>query len=224
MPSYLTNLFGRSPIKPLQEHMAKVHACVEQLEPLFEAVIANDQKAVADVRKKIAKMENDADILKWELRHHLPTGLFMPVDRRDLLDILMMQDKIANQAKDIAGLVLGRRMQLPEKMHEQFIKFGKRSIDASSQALEIVQELDELVETGFRGIEVDRVQDMIHVLNEIETDTDKIQVQLPNILFELEDDLRPTDVMFTYQLIEGVGKVADLAQRVGSRLQLLLAR
>jgi uncharacterized protein Yka (UPF0111/DUF47 family) len=30
--------------------------------------------------------------------------------------------------------------------------------------------------------------------------------------------------MFTYQLIEGVGQVADYAQRVGSRLQLLLAR
>lgn len=224
MPSYLTNLFGRSPIKPLQVHMAKVQACVEQLEPLFEAVIVNDQDAVAAVRKKIAQMENDADVLKWELRHHLPTGLFMPVDRRDLLDILMMQDKIANQAKDIAGLILGRRMQLPEKMHVLFLKFGKRSIDASSQALKIIQELDELVETGFRGIEVDRVQDMIRELNAIENDTDKIQIQLRNILFELEDDLRPTDVMFTYQLIEGIGKVADLAQRVGSRLQLLLAR
>ena len=148
----------------------------------------------------------------------------MPVARRDLLDVLMMQDKLANQAKDIAGLILGRRMQLPEKMHTLFLKFGKRSIDASSQALEVIQELDELVETGFRGIEVDRVQDMIRELNAIENDTDKIQIQLRDILFELEDDLRPTDVMFTYQLIEGIGKVADLAQRVGSRLQLLLAR
>jgi len=65
---------------------------------------------------------------------------------------------------------------------------------------------------------------MLDELNAIESDTDKIQVELRDILFELEDDLRPTDVMFTYQLIEGVGKVADLAQRVGSRLQLLLAR
>lgn len=224
MPSYLTNLFGRSPIKPLQEHMAKVQACVEQLTPLFEALITNDQDAVANARAEIAKLENDADELKWELRHHLPTGLFMPVDRRDLLEVLMMQDKIANQAKDIAGLILGRRMTLPKQMHEPFRKFGKRSIDASGQALRVIRELDELVETGFRGIEVERVQDMINELNAIESDTDKIQVELRDILFELEDDLRPTDVMFTYRLVEGVGKVADLAQRVGSRLQLLLAR
>lgn len=224
MPSYLTNLFGRSPITPLQEHMAKVHACVSQLEPLFKAVVENNQDSIAETRKKIADMENEADELKWQLRHHLPTGLFLPVDRRDLLEVLMMQDKIANQAKDIAGLVLGRRMTIPEPMHKLFIEFGIRSIAASKQALKVIQELDELVETGFRGAEVDRVQIMIEDLNSIESETDKIQVKLRDILFAMEDDLKPTDVMFTYQLIEGIGKVADLAQRVGSRLQLLLAR
>lgn len=224
MPSYLTNLFGRSPIRPLQEHMAKVHACVEQLRPLFKALVENRQDDIEKIRGDIATLENDADKLKWELRHHLPTGLFMPVDRRDLLEVLMMQDKIANQAKDIAGLVLGRRMTLPPQMHELFIAYGERCIDASAQALRVICELDELVETGFRGVEVDRVQDMITKLNSIESDTDALQVQLRDILFGMEDDLRPTDVMFTYRLIEGVGKVADLAQRVGSRLQLLLAR
>jgi len=224
MPSYMPNLFGRSPIRPLQEHMSKVHACVSQLSALIDAVIDNDQDKVASVRKDIARQENEADELKWQLRHHLPTGLFMPVDRRDLLEVLTMQDKIANQAKDIAGLVVGRRMTLPEPMQDLFKKFGERSIDAVAQAVKVINELDELVETGFRGVEVERVETMIKKLNDIESETDKLQVQLRDILFGLEDDLRPTDVMFTYRLIEGVGKVADLAQRVGSRLQLLLAR
>jgi predicted phosphate transport protein (TIGR00153 family) len=204
--------------------MAKVHACVSQLEPLFKAVVANDQQGVAEARKIIAQLENEADELKWKLRHHLPAGLFMPVDRRDLLEVLMMQDKIANQAKDIAGLILGRKMTLPSEMHELFLEYGNRSIAASAQALKVIQELDELVETGFRGVEVDRVQKMISDLNKIESETDEFQIRLRDILFGLEDDLRPTDVMFTYRLIEGVGKVADLAQRVGSRLQLVLAR
>ncbi len=224
MPSYLTNLFGRSPVRPLQEHMTKVHACVTQLTPLFEALIANDQEKIKDIRKGISALESEADNLKWELRNHLPTGLFMPVDRRDLLEVLQMQDKIANQAQDIAGLIVGRRMTLPEQMHEIFIKYGKRCIDATKQALKVINELDELVETGFRGAEVERVQDMINELNAIEGDTDKLQIRLRDMLFELEDTLRPTDVMFTYRLLESVGNVADLSQRVGSRLQLLLAR
>ncbi|MDH5435721.1 MAG: TIGR00153 family protein [Gammaproteobacteria bacterium] len=224
MSSYLTNLFGRSPVRPLQEHMTKVHACVNLLTPLFDALIANDQEKIKEVRQDISVLESEADTLKWELRNHLPTGLFMPVDRRDLLEVLQMQDKIANQAQDIAGLIIGRRMTLPEKMHETFHTYGKRCVDATTQALKVINELDELVETGFRGAEVERVQDMINELNAIENDTDKLQIKLRDMLFEIEDTLRPTDVMFTYRLLESVGNVADLSQRVGSRLQLLLAR
>ncbi len=224
MSTYFTNLFGKSPIRPLQEHMTKAHACVTQLSSLFEAMMAGKTDEVNKIRERITKLEHEADNMKWELRYHLPTGLFMPVDRRDLLDVLMMQDNMANQAKDIAGLIVGRHMTIPPSMQQLFIDYGNRCIDASAQALKIINELDELVETGFRGIEVERVQGMIRELNTIESDTDRIQVELRGQLYELEDNLRPTDVMFTYQLIVWVGQVADYAQRVGSRLQLLLAR
>jgi hypothetical protein len=65
---------------------------------------------------------------------------------------------------------------------------------------------------------------MITKLDKIESETDKIQVQIRSALFDIERDLPPIDVMFTYRIIEWIGDLADLAQRVGSRLQLMLAR
>lgn len=221
---YMSGLFGTSPIRPLQQHMTVVRDCVKNLEPLFAGVIDEDEEKVAKAAKKIAEGEHDADVMKKELRHHLPKGLFMPVDRRDLLDVLLMQDSIANQAKDIASLITGRKMTLPKQMHELFITYGQRCIDAVEQARNIIHELDELLEAGFRGLEVDHVEDMISELDSIESETDRLQRQLRDVLFTLEDDLRATDVMFTYRLIEWVGRVADDAQKVGSRLQLMLAR
>jgi predicted phosphate transport protein (TIGR00153 family) len=222
--SYVSSLFGRSPVRPLQEHMHKVYSCVAQLKPLFAAMVINDQGEVARIRERISQFEHEADDMKRELRHHLPKGLFMPVDRRDLLEVLLMQDNIANQSKDIAGLIVGRKMTLPEPLREPFIAYGDRCVAAVAKAVDVINELDELVETGFRGIEVERVEAMINELNAIESDTDRMQVALRAILFGLEDVLRPTDVMFTYRLIEWLGNVADYAQKVGSRLQLLLAR
>lgn len=225
MPTgYLFKLFGKSPIRPLQEHMTRVHACVALLKPLFSAVIAGDDAEVARIQAQVTALEHEADDRKKRLRHDLPTGLFMPVDRRDLLDVLLMQDSMANQAKDIAGLVLGRRMRLPSELHTLFLEYVQRVIDASAQALMVIKELDELLETGFRGLEAERVEAMIGELNTIESETDRIQVRLRAILHGLEESLPPVDVMFTYRLIEWVGVVADYAQRVGSRLQLLLAR
>jgi len=222
--SYLSNLFGRSPVRPLQAHMSKVYTCVCQLKPLVEAMINADAEGVTRIQEHISRDEHAADDMKKELRHHLPKGLFMPVDRRDVLEVLLMQDNIANQAKDIAGLVRGRRMTIPPPMQDLFRQYADRCIASAAKALDVINELDELVETGFRGREVDRVEGMIVELNTIESETDRIQVELRAILFGLEDTLRATDVMFTYRLIEWFGNVADYAQRVGSRLQLLLAR
>ena len=175
-------------------------------------------------QKKIAKLEGEADKLKKKLRLDLPKSLFMPVSRRDLLEVLTMQDKIANKAKDIAGIIIGRKMTFPTEVSEKLVDFVKRCIDASKQAQKAINELDELVETGFGGREVKLVQSMIKELDSIESDTDKIQVKVRAALFKKEKDLPPVDVMFIYRVIDGIGDLGDLSQRVGSRLELMLAR
>ncbi|HEY9052622.1 MAG TPA: TIGR00153 family protein [Gammaproteobacteria bacterium] len=221
---FLSNIFGKSPVKPMQHHMEKVFSCVSELVPLFNAVIAEDWDQVAKVQKQISKLEGDADDLKKEIRMQLPKGMFMPVSRRDLLEVLTMQDKIANAAKDIAGIILGRHMTIPKLIADDYVKFVQRCVDACDQANRTINELDELVETGFRGHEVKLVQSMIQELDQIEGDTDKLQVTIRHALFKIEKELPPVDVIFLYNIIDLTGDVADRAQRVGSRLQLLLAR
>lgn len=220
----LLNIFGSSPVKPLQQHMVKVMETVVPLNSLVEGVLANDLDRVAVIQEEIARHEDEADDLKHELRLHLPRTLFMPVERRDILEVLNMQDRIANRAKDIAGLIRGRRMTIPESIAEDFARFVSRGVDACKQANRIIDELDELVETGFSGVEVERVQDMIKELDRIEKDTDVIQVRIRSKLFDIERDLPPVDVMFLYRIIDWTGDLGDRAQRVGSRLQVMLAK
>jgi predicted phosphate transport protein (TIGR00153 family) len=220
----ILGLFGRSPVRPLQEHMGTVVECVRELAPLFEALIAGDFERVNACQQRIGELEDKADDQKHDLRLHLPRSLFLPVERRDLLEVLTMQDNIANRAKDIAGLVRGRKMQIPDELGPLMQAFVNRSIDACSQAKRPIDELDELVEIGFRGREVDEVQEMIREVDRIEKETDDIQILVRAALLEIEKELHPLDAMFLYRVIDFVGDIGDRAQRVGSRLQLLLAR
>jgi len=222
--NYMSGLFGRSPITPLQEHMYRVYMGIKHLIPLIEGMIESDRDKILAAQKEIVDGEHEADVMKKELRTHLPKGLFMPVDRRDVLDVLLRQDIIANQAKDVASLIVGRHMQLPDEMKQPFLAFTQRCVDTVKQALMTINELDELVETGFRGLEVDRVEEMLTELGNIESETDSMQEDLRQILFKLEKTLGPVDVIFTYRLIDWVGNVSDNAERVGSRLSLMLAR
>ena len=222
--SYFSAIFGKSPVRPLQEHMEKILSCVSELAPFTKAVLAGKQEAIAEHHKNIIAIENEADELKKELRLRLPSTLFMPIDRRDVLEVLTMQDMVAGSARDVAGLIVGREMKIPKSMAKTYKKLIKRCIDASKQAYVAICELDELIETGFGRVERKRVGRLLIKLDVIEQHTDDLQVKLRSELFSLESDLQPVDVMFLYKVIENTGTIADRAQRVGSRLQLMLAR
>ena len=208
----------------MQDHMEIANQCVGQLIPFFKSVLEKDHSKAKEAYKEINKLENKADSLKKKLRLHMPKGLFMPVARRDLLELLQVQDKAANQAKDIAGIIVGRKMIFPQKVAELIPDYVKRCVDACQQAKKVIDELDELVETGFAGKEIEIVASIINELDDIEKDTDKMQIKIRAALLKIEKDLPPVDVIFYYKIIEGIGEVADIAQRIGSRVELLLAK
>lgn len=220
----LNNLFGKSPFGPIQEHMMVAHECAEGLKPFFQAVLASDWEEAANCQKHIRELENKADRLKKALRLSLPKNLFLPVPRSDLLDLIRMQDRIANRAKDIAGLMIGRHMEIPAAIATAVKEYVDLTVATSKQAQIAIEELDELLETGFRGPEVAFVEKLIEELDTLENNTDKSQIAVRSALFKIEKDLPPVDVMFLYQVIDLIGELADRAQKVGARLQIIIAR
>ena len=222
--SYLSKVFRRSPYLTLQQHMEKVSECVSELILLFDGVLKSDQELIEKVYQCIADKEDEADTLKKALRMNLPKSLLLPIPRRDILEIIRVQDKIANKAKDIAGLIVGRQMRFPSNTHSTVREFVIRCVEAVNHTLTCINELDELVEMGFRGREVARVETLLEELESIESDTDEIQVILRTILFHSEKDLPPVDVIFMYKVFEWVGDLADDSERVGRRLQMILAK
>ena len=223
MANMLANIFGSSPVQPLEKHIGLAYQCAKQLNQFFPAAVAGDWEKALKHRGEIERLEHEADDLKKEIRLRLPKSLFMPVPREDLLELLLVQDKIANRTKDVSGIVLGRKMQIPSAISAQFLEFVERNVDAAKQARKSVRELDELFTAGFRGAEVELVSGLIEELDKIETDTDDKQAALRGALFEIEATLNPVDAIFMYQVIETTGEIADMAERVGRRLELLLS-
>ena len=220
----LGHLFGRSPFTALQKHMRASVECAEVTPALFQALCDGDKEAIDAAKETIFDLENQADELKNQLREHLPKGLFMPVDRRDLLEVLDMQDSIADTAQDIAGMLVERDMSLPKTMHADLMVFVNRCVETCQYSGKIIEELDELLELGFGGNERKRVMDMVDKLGIIEDDTDHLGMEFTRSLFKHEDQMNPISVMFWYMTIQWIGDLADYAEKVGNRLRLLIAR
>ncbi len=220
--SWINKLVGRSPIGPMQEHMRAAVACASQVVPLIEAMANADNEGISVARREIDRLEHSADELKHEIRSNMPRRLMLAMERRDMLDILDCQDSIADTAQDIAELVDQRSMHLPSTLKEPFRALTSRVVAACDQGQRVIDELDELVETGFGDREVARIEAMISELGRIETETDQLSDTAARALFALESELGVATV-YWHQLIIWIADLADYSERVGNRLRILIA-
>ena len=191
--------------------------------PYFEAVMAEDWEEVDRLYNHIAVLEDRGDALKREIRLNLPRSLFLPFSRNNLLDVLQVQDRIANRTKDVAGLILGRRMTFPATMHDELKNYVHATTDAVRLANEAMEELNDLIVTGFSGQEIQFVEKILERLHRAESHSDECQIKIRRTIFEQESKMNPVDVMFMYDIIKLIGKIADDAQTVGNRMMYLIA-
>ena len=220
--AWIDKLVGRSPIGPMQDHMRVAVDCAKEVVPLVEAMAQGDRDALRQRRIAIDALEHQADDIKNEIRNHLPRRLMLPMERRDMLEILDSQDSMADVTQDIAELAEQRDMRLPADLVEPFRALATRVVAACEQAGRIIAELDELVETGFGGRETARVEEMIGELGRLESETDELQDRACRQLFAMENELGVATV-YWHQIILWIADLADHAERVGNRLRLLIA-
>ena len=219
----LGRLFGPNPFTSLQDHMRVVVECADALPALFDALLDGDTSGIQSGKNRIFEKENEADRIHSRIRDSLPKRYFLPVSRRDLLDLLGAQDDIADTAQDIAGLLYEREMVVPDILRGKLPEFVDACVDVARHAAAIVEELDELLETGFGGSEAESVHDMIDRLHGLENETDTLGMELTRALFSVEDEMNPVSVVFWHRLLEWIGDIADHADSVGNRIRLLIA-
>lgn len=218
----ILNLFGKSPFAALQTHMQKVSDCVHLLPQLFEAIEGADYPAVEQFSNKICEIEHQADLLKNDIRNHLPKSLFLPIDRSHLLEILHIQDKMADRAEDIAVLVTLKQLNLPSIFSTEFKDFLKKNIEAFEGAREIIREMHELLESSFGGIEAEKVRTMVEKVSFQEHEVDLSQRFLLKKMFQAESEMSYTSFHLWQKICESVAAISNLSESLALRVRMTL--
>ena len=66
----LSSMFAKSPFKPLRDHMDKVVESVAPLKDFFDALHQGNYSKVEEIQQQISLAEEEADIIKNEVRNH----------------------------------------------------------------------------------------------------------------------------------------------------------
>ncbi len=223
MASVLT-LFSKSPFEPLYKHRDKARECVDFLKPLFEAVFSGDDEAQVRITDAISKSEREADLLKVEIRRILPKGIFLPVNREDLLRYLKIQDNIADTVEDITVLLSMKELSAPVGLVEQTMDFIDCVLDVCDLADNATNHLKPLVAAGFKGDDVSYVINLAEQTELAERKADVKSLELARTLFKFEDEMKATDIFIWFKIFDLIGKIADHAEKTGEWLRNMVTR
>ncbi len=215
----IISVFGRSPFVPLQMHMEKVVECVGQVPVILEAYRHGNSEKVESLSDKTSKLEHDADQIKHDIRNNLPRGLFMPVDRSKLLKILSLQDGIANRAENVAVLLTFKQAKSFDGFDTAFDTFMGKCLETFDQARNIIEELDELLETGFGGSEANKVHELIDKVALKEHEADVSQKELVRLLLTNEDSISYGDFFLWTRVIQQVSGIADRSDHLAATVR-----
>lgn len=218
----ILSLFGRSPFAPLQSHMESVGYCVHRLPELFEALEEKNYSLVEKIAEEISRLEHDADLIKNDIRNHLPKSLFLPIDRGNLLEILSIQDRIADKVEDVAVLMTLKPLELLPIFKQEFKLFLHKNIETFDEAKLIIKELHELVESSFGGIEAEKVRAMVDEVAYREHEVDLIQRQLLKSLFKAEDQLNYITFHQWQRVFENIASISNLSENLAYRIRMTL--
>ncbi len=222
MMQTLARLFGRSPFAPLQTHMEKVAVCVKQIVPLFDALRKKDYAAVASISKDISKLEHEADLTKNEIRNNLPTGLFLPIARSGLLEILSIQDNIADRMEDAALLLTFRDLEIRPSFENEFSAFLTKNLETFDGVHKIIKEMDQLLESSFGGKEAEKVRMMVEEVAFLEHECDVVQRALLKKLFQECDSMSsPTFLLWT-KVVQELASLSDESEKLANRVRMIL--
>ncbi len=218
----ISNLFGKSPFSPLQSHMEKVAQTVHKMEELYQAYTQGNFERINELEKEISELEHMADLTKNEIRNNLPKGLFLAINRGDLLEILALQDTIADKAEDIAVLMTLKKLEPLQGIEKDLKNFLQKNIQAVDMAHSIIREMDELLETSFGGKEAEKVREMVEEVAYMEHEADIAQRNILKKLFNMEDTLSYSAFYLWIAILQEMAALGNLAEKLARRIRMLL--
>lgn len=220
----LAGLLRRSPFKPIQEHMGVVFSCICVVPLLFDALYKKQTELVREHADQISKLETEADKLKSTFSLNMPTSLLMPVDRKDLLSLIQEQDNIADTVEEIGQILTYRDMEVPDELKELLDELLEGTMEISSDAKSMIERLDQLLEVGFGGRQLEQVSLIIAGVRRSEHNIDNIVHRTRRALFSVESKLDPVSVIFWYKIIDLLEAISDQAENMADRILLFLSK
>ena len=214
----------KSPFEGLLEHMNKVKECIAILKEGVIKYFDEDFSGFHEITNKVSELEHEADLIKGNIRAHLPRSILMPVDKKYFLWLLREEDAILDHAENLAQLLDLRHTKIPDELKDGFKEHMELVAQTVEEMEKAVGKMRELLDTSFSQKMRNEVKQLIHKVHRKEWEADRVRYEIMKKIYQMEDELNPMDEYHLLKISDWVDDIADHAENVADWLRAMIAK
>ena len=214
----------KSPFEGLLEHMNKVKECIAILKEGVIKYFDGDFSGFHEITNKVSELEHEADLIKGNIRAHLPRSILMPVDKKYFLWLLREEDAILDHAENLAQLLDLRHTKIPDELKDGFKEHMELVAQTVEEMEKAVGKMRELLDTSFSQKMRNEVKQLIHKVHRKEWEADRVRYEIMKKIYQMEDELNPMDEYHLLKISDWVDDIADHAENVADWLRAMIAK
>ena len=116
---------------------------------------------------------------------------------------------------------LAANCRFQKKLDKSLFKYIETVVQSAEKAVEVVAETRDLSRSAVGARQVKVIASKCVAVEKIERRSDKSQLKIRAKLRSHEEKISPIDAIFLYQMLSQIGEVADHAEKVSHRAQII---
>ncbi len=221
----ILNTIYKNPFEGLKHHSEKLEECVALMRKCLLAYLDRDFEKAEIYKDEVGRTEHEADLIKANIRTHIPKSIFMPVPKDQFQMLLHDADSILDYAQDVVVLLTMKRTNVPDNVSEDLKEVSMKVLECVDEFQKVMDSLEELTEYSFRGNERDKVKELIKNVHFLEHESDIVEYRISKNLFNMDQTvLDPISIIHLLKVIDRLGQVADKAENAADRVRAMMAK
>ncbi len=202
-------LGGRRLNEVVEKSLTHLELVVETVKRLDLLIKSLKEKRIVDAQKyfeEVVSYERRADDVKRDILRRLRGAFIHPLDREDLLRLLLTADDIAAYTKASARRIIsiyniGSR--IPDEIIDYMYRIIGKTVEAAEKLLESVKIL---------GIDPGRAVELTHNVEKLEEEIDEIRMKALEKLFSICREKLVIECILIRDAIEDLESISDMCE------------
>ncbi len=191
------------------DHLGMVLEVCRHFNKMLTSIGENDVEGIRREFEQVDKTEKEADRVKRKLIEDLSRGSFHPIDREDLMRLILSGDDIAAYIKASARkllLLIELGYSVPDEILQDMEIISENIVKATEILLNAVRELTKSIEKAIT---------LTHLVEEIEEKIDDLRINTFKKLFKLYRVKDIGECMLLKEIIDDLEMASDKCEDVG---------